>query len=311
MSLTLVEQVNECSWQATAEQAPQLAHPPVGLVTPLCSLVYAIKSVNSLTEREKERRRRTGRRDEGISIPGATPDAACCEVNFRQRHANAGEDTQPPSSHLPPSTHAHSPSLGPPLVAEISKKTTFTLSRWTRFAYAEESRAQAQAGDRPGQAGPGRDPGSEIKSFLKDISYNFTLSRHWTWTLQVVCLVAAKEIGKKPRKNTRERKVNWSRSRMGHRGQAAVTLPTCQRKLLKKDDNSRKKAEGRTRKKEGRRKHPSRCLSSSFSLLRRICMRLLNQLLLNIYFSTVHFSRGALAERVAGGWGVARHIILT
>lgn len=40
---------------------------------------------------------------------------------------------------------------------------------------------------------------------------------------------------------------------MGHRGQAAVALPTCQRKLLKKDDNSRKKAEGRTTKKEGRR----------------------------------------------------------
>lgn len=58
------------------------------------------------------------------------------------------------------------------------------------------------------QAGTGQDrqPGSEIKSFLKDISYNFTLSRQWTWTLQVVCLAAAKEIGKKPRKNTQERK---------------------------------------------------------------------------------------------------------
>lgn len=58
------------------------------------------------------------------------------------------------------------------------------------------------------QAGTGQDrqPGSEIKSFLTDISYNFTLSRQWTWTLQVVCLAAAKEIGKKPRKNTQERK---------------------------------------------------------------------------------------------------------
>lgn len=57
-----------------------------------------------------------------------------------------------PSSPPLPCTHAHSHSLCPPLVAEISKKTTFTLSRWTRFAYAVERSAQAGDGDRPGQA---------------------------------------------------------------------------------------------------------------------------------------------------------------
>lgn len=40
---------------------PQLAQPPLGLVTPLCSLVYAIKSVNSLTEREGEMKRKKER----------------------------------------------------------------------------------------------------------------------------------------------------------------------------------------------------------------------------------------------------------
>lgn len=161
------------------------------------------------------------------------------------------------------------------------------------------------------ETGQDRQPGSEIKSFLKDISYNFTLSRQWTWTLQVVCLAAAKEIGKKPRENTQERKgteggAGGAGAGVGWETQAKQPLlyprvsASCLKKRRQQEELRRRqkdKGEGRRRQQDAPKSLP---LILLLCLLRRICMRLLNQLLLNIYFSTVHFSRGALGSAPKG-----------
>lgn len=113
------------------------------------------------------------------------------------------------------------------------------------------------------QAGTSQDrqPGSEIKSFLKDISYNFTLSRQWTWTLQVVCLAAAKEIGKKPRKNTQERKGTEGGAGAGT--EQPLLYPrvsaSCLKKRRQQEELSRRqkdKGEGRRRQQDAPKSLP-------------------------------------------------------
>lgn len=132
--------------------------------SPLCrQLVRAIKSVNrrTLVSCRQHLTQRRLQQD---------------EVNSRQRHANAtwrwwwvrmnGKQEQREN-------WSHLGRLGK------GRKQLFALSRWRTFAYTpwwwEVERTHA---------------GSEIKSFLKDILYNFTLKRRSPNILEPGCLLS-------------------------------------------------------------------------------------------------------------------------
>lgn len=114
---------------------------------------------------------------------------------------------------------------------------------------------------------------------------------------------------KKAEENTQERK--GTEGGAGGGTEQPFLYPrvsaSCLKKRRQQEELSRRqkdKGEGRRGQQDAPKSLP---LILLLSLWRRICMRLLNQLLLNIYFSTVHFSRGALGrpeERV--GQGVLR-----
>lgn len=107
---------------------------------------------------------------------------------------------------------------------------------------------------------------------------------------------------KKAEENTQERKGTEGTGG-GAGAKQPLLYPRVSASCLKKRRQQEALSRRQKDKGEGRRQQDapkSLPLILLLCLLRRICMRLLNQLLLNIYFSTVHFSRGALGSAPRG-----------